>query len=442
MDSHETTDPEPARRRAGRHAPVRLHAECRPARRARPVAGGEGRGLGAGAPLAGRLQLRAQHGDQPAGDVAGRHVRPRHHRPRAGLGRGPRASTASASSSTTCSGSRTARASSSGWTSSSAIGRPAQDRRDVRPVRQRLGPVPPGSGKQRAPQPGLHNSGWVQSPGLEILKDPDRHDELEGYVKGVVGRFRDDRRVHAWDLFNEPDNTNGSSYGKLEPANKPELALALLKKAFAWAREADPIAAADHRRLGRRLGRPGRLIADRTGSSSSSRTSSASTTTTPLPEMKARRREPPSGTAARSSAPSTWPAPPAARSTRSSAYFKRRTSAAYNWGFVAGKTQTIYPWDSWKKPYTAEPPVWFHDIFRPDGTPYDSQGGRVHPRGDGGEKGGRTMRSCSPTLARCSICTSQSMEKLGIPRPGPRYPLVLEPLGSGPRLTTDNARLA
>ncbi len=39
-------------------------------------------------------------------------------------------------------------------------------------------------------------------------------------------------------------------------------------------------------------------------------------------------------------------------------------------GFVSGKTQTIYPWDSWKKAYTAEPPVWFHDIFRPDGTPY------------------------------------------------------------------------
>jgi hypothetical protein len=44
---------------------------------------------------------------------------------------------------------------------------------------------------------------------------------------------------------------------------------------------------------------------------------------------------------------------------------------AYNWGFVSGKSQTIYPWDSWDKAYTAEPPVWFHDIFRKDGTPYD-----------------------------------------------------------------------
>jgi hypothetical protein len=49
---------------------------------------------------------------------------------------------------------------------------------------------------------------------------------------------------------------------------------------------------------------------------------------------------------------------------------KEQKVGAYNWGFVAGKTQTIYPWDSWQKTYTAEPPVWFHDIFRPDGTPY------------------------------------------------------------------------
>jgi hypothetical protein len=42
-----------------------------------------------------------------------------------------------------------------------------------------------------------------------------------------------------------------------------------------------------------------------------------------------------------------------------------------NWGFVAGKTQTIYPWDSWQKPYTLQPPeIWFHDLLQQDGTPY------------------------------------------------------------------------
>ena len=52
-------------------------------------------------------------------------------------------------------------------------------------------------------------------------------------------------------------------------------------------------------------------------------------------------------------------------------YLKSENVGAYNWGFVSGKTQTIYPWDSWKKNYTAEPEVWFHDIFRADGTPFD-----------------------------------------------------------------------
>jgi hypothetical protein len=46
---------------------------------------------------------------------------------------------------------------------------------------------------------------------------------------------------------------------------------------------------------------------------------------------------------------------------------------AYNWGFVNGKSNTIYPWDSWQVKYTGEPPLWFHDIFRPDGTPYKSE---------------------------------------------------------------------
>jgi hypothetical protein len=47
--------------------------------------------------------------------------------------------------------------------------------------------------------------------------------------------------------------------------------------------------------------------------------------------------------------------------------------AAYNWGLVSGRTQTIYSWLSWATmdPATADP--WFHDIFYEDGTPYDPE---------------------------------------------------------------------
>ena len=45
--------------------------------------------------------------------------------------------------------------------------------------------------------------------------------------------------------------------------------------------------------------------------------------------------------------------------------------AAINWGLVAGKTQTYYPWDSWERPYVlSQPTVWFHEVFRQDDTPY------------------------------------------------------------------------
>jgi hypothetical protein len=50
---------------------------------------------------------------------------------------------------------------------------------------------------------------------------------------------------------------------------------------------------------------------------------------------------------------------------------KKYKVAAINWGFVAGKTQTYLPWDSWEKPYVLfQPPIWFHDIFYADGRPY------------------------------------------------------------------------
>ncbi len=120
----------------------------------------------------------------------------------------------------------------------------------------------PQLGKQRDPKPGLHNSGWVQSPGARILADPARHDALKPYVAGVVGRFRADRRVHAWDLFNEPDNPNRSSYGRLEPAGKPELSLALLEEDLRLGARGRSLAAADRRRLAGQPGRPGEALAD------------------------------------------------------------------------------------------------------------------------------------------------------------------------------------
>jgi hypothetical protein len=52
--------------------------------------------------------------------------------------------------------------------------------------------------------------------------------------------------------------------------------------------------------------------------------------------------------------------------------FKKYKTGALNWGLVSGKTNTIYAWDT-PMPDGREPAVWFHDVFRKDGTPYDAK---------------------------------------------------------------------
>jgi hypothetical protein len=50
---------------------------------------------------------------------------------------------------------------------------------------------------------------------------------------------------------------------------------------------------------------------------------------------------------------------------------KREGVGMLNWGFVDGKTQTKFPWDSWRRPYIQDAPaLWFHDVLHTDGTPY------------------------------------------------------------------------
>ena len=48
---------------------------------------------------------------------------------------------------------------------------------------------------------------------------------------------------------------------------------------------------------------------------------------------------------------------------------KKENVGAINWGFVSGKTNTRFAWDT-SMPNGNEPPLWFHDIYRKDGTPF------------------------------------------------------------------------
>jgi hypothetical protein len=226
----------------------------------------------------------------------------------------------------------------------------------------------PALGQQRAPKPFVHNSGWVQSPGREFTANPARLDELKPYVQGVVGHFRDDPRIDFWDVYNEPDNMNNPSYIKLEPKNKVETAQLLLEKTFAWAREMKPSQPLSSAPWLGPWADPAKLSPMEKIQFGQSDIITFHNYDN-LEKLKAcvenlRRYDRPVICSEYMARPIGSTFNPNLR------YMKEQHVGAYNWGFVSGKTQTIFPWDSWTKTYTSEPPVWFHDIFRADGTPY------------------------------------------------------------------------
>lgn len=227
----------------------------------------------------------------------------------------------------------------------------------------------PKSGRQRPPTPGVHNSGWMQSPGAQALQDKSQYPRLQAYVKGVVGAFANDNRILAWDIWNEPDNTNGSSYGKQEPSNKTTLVLALLPQAFSWARAAapsQPLTSGVWRgdwSVDSKLSPMEKIQLDHSDVLSFHNYDAPAEFEKRIQWLQ-RFHRPILCTEymARGNKSTFQGSLPIAKKYR---------VAAYNWGFVAGKTQTNLPWDSCQQPYVGrEPAIWFHEIFYPDGKPY------------------------------------------------------------------------
>ncbi len=226
----------------------------------------------------------------------------------------------------------------------------------------------PAVGRQPQPRPGIHNSGWVQSPGAIALTDQTQYPRLEAYVKGVVGAFREDKRILAWDVWNEPDNTNNSSYGASEPKNKVELVLALLPQAFAWTRAAKPtqpltsgVWKGDYS-TDEKLDAMQRIQLGESDIISFHNYDAPESFERSIKWLQ-RYNRPILCTEymARGNKSTFQGSLPIARKYK---------VAAINWGLVAGKTQTFLPWDSWRNPYVGrEPVIWFHEVFRIDGTP-------------------------------------------------------------------------
>lgn len=230
----------------------------------------------------------------------------------------------------------------------------------------------PALGPQRPPIPGVHNSGWVQGPGTAALDDPKQHARLEAYVKDIVGTFAKDERILAWDVWNEPDNRDGGSgyYTPRESKRKFERVAELLPKVYAWARSQKP-------------SQP--LTSGVWHNPDWSRKASLNA----IERIQVEQSD------VISFHSYAWPEDLEQRIGQLQGYgrpllcteymargagstidgslpvAKRHNVGMYNWGFVDGKTQTRFPWDSWERPYTQNPPtLWFHDLLHGDGKPY------------------------------------------------------------------------
>lgn len=205
----------------------------------------------------------------------------------------------------------------------------------------------PKAGPQPEPKPGVHNSGWLQSPGASVVNNPEAWKPLEDYVRDVVGTFAKDDRILLWDLYNEPGGSRQN-----------EKSLPLLKQAFAWARSAHPI-----QPLSAGVWYGNKALNEFQ--------LAASDVLTFHNYNDVRSLEHQIGVLKKNGRPvicTEWMRRGASEVATHLPVFQRERVGCLNWGLVSGKTQTIFPWGS--PPGAPEPKVWFHDLLRKDGTPF------------------------------------------------------------------------
>lgn len=229
----------------------------------------------------------------------------------------------------------------------------------------------PVLGAQRRPIPGVHNSGWLQSPGRHELVDPANDAHFRAYVQGVVGAFANDKRVLAWDLWNEPDNPGGGNYMDKQLDREQARIEELLPKVFEWARAKKPIQPLTS----------GVWIGDDWSPGARSLNAIQRTQLEQSDVITFHNYEQPEAFEARIAQLRGYDRPLIctewlARGNGSNVdtilpIARRENIGMINWGFVDGAIQTRFPWDSWQRPYTMqEPTLWFHDLLKADGTPY------------------------------------------------------------------------
>jgi hypothetical protein len=209
------------------------------------------------------------------------------------------------------------------------------------------------AGKQPDPRPGVHNSGWVRDPGDLLFQDSTLTDLLEVYVKDILTTFKDDQRIAIWDLYNEPGN---SGYG-----NK---SLPLLKKVFEWGWEVRPSQPMSAGVWNQSLHELNQFQVENSDIITYHNYESPDKHKAAIDTLRKYNR------------PMVCTEYMARRNnslfTNIMPMLRENNIGAINWGLVAGKSNTKYAWDE-PIPDGAEPPLWFHEIFHPDGKPYKQE---------------------------------------------------------------------
>ncbi|HKO82036.1 MAG TPA: cellulase family glycosylhydrolase [Chitinophagaceae bacterium] len=208
------------------------------------------------------------------------------------------------------------------------------------------------AGKQPEPKTGIHNSGWVRDPGTMIYTNPDTVETLKAYVKDILTTFKNDKRIVMWDLYNEPGN------------NKQfEKSMPLLQNVFQWAREVNPSQplTAGVWNNGKEFQSLNKFQLENSDIITYHNYQYIDIHENTIDTLKKRGR----------------PLVCTEYMARKNGslfqlvlpLLKKENIGAINWGFVSGKTNTIYAWNS-PMPDGKEPELWFHDIFRKDGSPF------------------------------------------------------------------------
>ena len=178
---------------------------------------------------------------------------------------------------------------------------------------------------------------------------------LEKYIKDIIGAFKDDLRILAWDLYNEPSNSGRGDRSK-----------SLLEAAYKWARELDP---SQPLTVGIwswvdtlngvetvALGLSDVVSFHNYGNIGQTERQIEKLRSYNRPMLCTEWLHRPNGNMVNTHLP----------------LFKCEKIGIYNWGLVVGKTQTNLNWSTMVGEPDENPAIWQQDLYHADHTPYDA----------------------------------------------------------------------